>query len=162
MVTWRVSLNTWLVQESPIHTFYFWTLSRSLFCRFFGFYGGQTSSLFSQSCQPLAAFSIHLCTWLHKTRTLQRASHAILPFLCRQETSSRYHRVMHVSNILPGCEHKLTFWVWPQIDIPKAILQIDTPKTHTHIHCKNRSLIQSLTLMRPAIMKYILRGLICT
>ena len=61
-------------------------------------------AFFSQSCQPSAAFSIGLCTWLRKIRTLRRASRAVLPFLRRQETLSRCRRVMH----LPGCERRLS------------------------------------------------------
>ena len=76
-------------------------LSLSWFLRWADFF-----AFFSQSCQPSAAFSIRLCTWLCKIR---RASCTVLPFLRHQETSSRCHRVMHVSDILPGCEHKLTF-----------------------------------------------------
>ena len=49
---------------------------------------------------------IHLA---RQIRTLRMASHTVLPILHRQERSSRCCRVMHVSDILPGCEHKLTF-----------------------------------------------------
>ena len=43
-------------------------------------------------------------------------------------------------------ERKLTFRAWSQIDIPKCDRQV-----HTHVHCENRSLIQSLILMCLAI-----------
>ena len=45
-----------------------------------------------------------------------------------------------VSDILPGRDRQ------PQIDIPKHDRRI-----RTHVHCENRSLIQSLALMRSAI-----------
>ena len=54
---------------------------------------------------------------------------------------SRRRRVIHVvSDILPGHSHQ------PQIDVPKHDRHV-----HTHVHCENRSLIQSLTLMCSAI-----------
>ena len=43
-------------------------------------------------------------------------------------------------------ERKLTFRAWSQIDIPKCDRQV-----HTHVHCENRSLIQSLILICSAI-----------
>ena len=64
MVTWRVSLNVWLVKNLQYMLFAFELL---FFCRSLGFYSGLTSLLFfSQSRQPLAMFSTHLCTWVHK------------------------------------------------------------------------------------------------
>ena len=60
-----------------------------------------------------------------------------------QKTLSRHRHVMHVSDILPRCECKLTFRARPQIDIPKC---------DQHVHCENRSLIQSLALMHSAKM----------
>ena len=59
---------------------------------------------------------------------------------------------MHVvSNILPGHDRR------PQIDIPKHYHKLtflsvtDTKYVRTHVHYKNRALIQSLALMRLAI-----------
>ena len=133
-------------EESPICAFYFWTICCSsvallasvvdwLFCFFF-----------PQSCLLSAAFSTRLCTWLRKICTLQRASRAVLPVLCRQETSFRRCHVMYVSNILPGREHKLTFWAWPQIDIPKryrkfTFLSVTDTYVRTYVYCENRFLI---------------------
>ena len=103
---------------------------------------------FSQSFQPSAAFSICLCTWFRKIHTLQRASHAVFPFLHHQETLSRHCRVIHVYDILPGPgrECKLTFQAWPQIDILKryhklTFLNVTNTYVCTHVHCENRSLI---------------------
>ena len=47
------------------------TVELLCFCRSHGIYSRLTSFLFfSQSRQPSAAFSTHLCTWLHNIRTL--------------------------------------------------------------------------------------------
>ena len=58
---------------------------------------------------------------------------------CHQNTSSRCRRVHVVSNILPGCDLKLTF------------LSVTDTYLRTHVHCENRSFIQSLALMCSAI-----------
>ena len=112
-ITWRVSLNTWFVKnlQYMLSTFeiFFVLLSLSWLLQWADFF----AFFFSQSRQPLAAFSTDLCTWLHNIRTLWMASCTVLPILCLQETSSRHRHVMHVFYILPGREHKLTFQVWP-------------------------------------------------
>ena len=73
----------------------------------------------SQSCQLSTAFSAHLCTWLRKVHTLWRASHTV--FLILHDQSPRNVQTLPCNpDILPGCEHKLTFWAWPQIGIPKC------------------------------------------
>ena len=62
-----------------------------------------------------------------------------------KKTSSRCRCVMHmVSNIPPGRDRR------HQIDIPKRDRHVHT-YVRMHVHCENRSLIQSLTLMCSAI-----------
>ena len=111
-------------------------LLNSFFCCFLGFYSGQTSlGFFSQSCQPSAAFSIRLCTRFRKIRKLQRASHAVLPFLCRQETSSRCCHVMHVSKILPGRGCKLTFLSVTNTYVRTNPSPLNAPAFYVTINC---------------------------
>ena len=106
-------------EGSPICVLYFWTLSCSSVALLASTVDWLLCFVFSQSHQPLALFSTRLCTWLRKIHTLQRANCAVLPILRLQETSSRCRRVMHISDILPGHERKLTLRVWPPIDILK-------------------------------------------
>ena len=105
-------------KESPVRAFYFWILSCSsitllaLRCAdFFAFFVSESPAV---SCVQHSF--MHLAMQI---RTSRRTSHAALPVLCSQETSSQRPCVMRVSGILSRCEHKLTFWGWPQIDIPK-------------------------------------------
>ena len=53
--------------------------------------------------------------------------------------SSWCRLVVHISDIQPGHERRLTFRVWPQIDISKY-------DRRTHANLENRSLIQSHVL----------------
>ena len=80
--------------------------------------------------------------------------HAVLPVLHHQETSSQHCCVMHVS-VMHISEHclKLTILSVPQIDIPKRDWHI-----RTHVHCENRSLIQSLVLTIMWCLLLILEG----
>ena len=48
---------------------------------------------------------------------------------------AQYCCVIHISDILPGHEHKLTFWAWPQLDIPKRYRKLTfLSMTDTYIH----------------------------
>ena len=126
--------------------------SFSFFRRSIGFYLGQTSLLFVSELPAISCVSICLCTWICKIRTLRRASHTVLPFLHRPDICC----VMHISDILPGSERKLIFRAWLQIQIDFQLIFLNVTNTYTrtyartHIHCENRSLIQSFTLMHLA------------
>ena len=112
-------------EDSPPHAFFFWTFS-SFYCKL-------TLSLLlslSQYRQPLVVFS----TRLHTTRTLQRTSRVVL---------------LMASGIL-GCQ-----WTWRDAWVPLHACECNWHslawQTHTYEHCENRSLIQSLALMRSGI-----------
>ena len=68
---------------------------------------------------------------------------------------------MHVvSDILPGRDCR------PQIDIPKwyrklTFLSMTNTYVHMHVHCENRSLIQSLALMRSATKELYSKSRVC-
>ena len=90
-----------------------------------------------------------LASALDSAKCIRCKGQAALSFpssVAKKKMSSQRH-VMHVvSDILPGHDLKLTFLSATQIYIPNHDRHI-----HTYIHCENRSLIQSLVLMRLAI-----------
>ena len=48
---------------------------------------------------------------------------------------AQYCCVIHISDILPKHERKLTFWAWPQLDIPKRYRKLTfLSMTDTYIH----------------------------
>ena len=80
----------------------------------------------------------------HKTRTLRRTCRAVLHVLHCQEAP-----FFPVIDLLRRCTWHMSFWAractWVQIDIPERDRHV-----HTHVHCEDKSLIQSLTLMHSA------------
>ena len=140
-VTWRVNLNTWFVKNLQyvlsifelflVLPLLYWLLRWG---DFFAFFVSESPAI---GC--VQHLFMHLALQI---RTSRRASRAALPVLRSQEMSSRLRRVMHVSGILSRRERKLTFWGWPQIDIPKwnrklTILSV----TNTYVHMYARMYI---------------------
>ena len=130
-------------EESPVRAFYCWTLSCSL-----GFYSGLTSLFYSLSESLVVGCVQHSLLHLTLPNTYVAKAKPRCPSRppSPKKMSSQRHVMHMVSDILPGHDLKLTFLSATQIYIPNHDRHV-----HTYIHCENRSLIQSLALMRLAI-----------
>ena len=107
MLTWRVSLNTWLLRISSTC---FLLLNYFLFFyHSIGFYGGWPLCFFSSESPAVGCVQHSFMDLAPQICTLRRSSSTVLPILQCQETLSWRRRVMHISDILPRRDLKLTF-----------------------------------------------------
>ena len=141
-------------EDSPVRAFYFWTLS-SLLALFASMVDYLFAFSFSES--PAVGYVQHLFLQLTSPNAYVAKW---LPALSSRPPSPknsvlhRWPRVMHVS-VTPDS------WAWVQIYI---LMHDRIPKCNRHVrtytHPENRSLIQSPTLMRLAIMRLAINFLL--
>ena len=157
-----MSLNTWLVKNLQYVLSNFELSLILLSFSWLLWWGDLFASLRVTSW---AAFSTCLCMhFAPQIHTLWRATALSSSSSVTKKHSVWLNIVVYAGIQYPAHEFecKLTFRAWPQIDIPNQyrkltfLIVTDTyvhMYTCMHIHCENRSLIQSLTLVRSAIMQ---------
>ena len=108
------------------------------------------SSFFCSLSESLAVWLRYAPASAHDSAIYVRcegsASCTVLPVLRHQNTLSQRRHVHVVSDILPGRDLKLTF-----LSVTDTYMRT---YVRMHVHCENRSLIQSLMLMGSAITCY--------